>query len=35
MACGNEDGVLVLGERFEERVRIVDEETLDVHGDRD
>ena len=35
MARCDEDGVLVLGERLEEGVRVVDEETLDVDGDGD
>ena len=35
MAGCNENGILVLGERFEEGVGIVDEETLDVDGDGD
>jgi hypothetical protein len=35
MAGCNEDAILVLGERFEEGVRIVDEEPLDVDGDGD
>jgi hypothetical protein len=35
MARCDEDGVLVLGERFEKGVRIVDEETLDVDWDGD
>jgi len=35
MARCDEDGVLVLGERFEEGVRIIDEKTLDVDGDGD
>lgn len=35
MARGYEDGVLVLSERFEEGIGIVDMETLDVDGDGD
>ena len=35
MAGCNENGILVLGERFKEGVGIVDEETLDVDGDGD